>query len=176
MTTFQPREATVTIYQGDYLDRLRHLEQRHKAALEAEANTTRLNSDIPESVAIRTEYDAIKAEADETALDLSLFALGRKVWRGLVAEHPPRKDNDSDDAMGVNEETFKDALVPLALQYPDEHDRSGDEQIGEDELDRLSDIDFDRLYYSAFALNRAPATAPKALASPWSPKNDETSS
>lgn len=175
MTTFQPREATVTIYQGDYLDRLRHLEQRHKAALEAEANTTRLSSDIPESVEIRAEYDALKAEADETALDLSLFALGRKVWRALVAEHPPRKDNDSDEAMGVNEEAFKDALVPLALQYPDEHEKFGQEQISEAQLDRLSDIDFDRLYYSAFALNRAPASTPKALALPPSPKKDVTS-
>lgn len=174
MTTFQPRESTVTIYQGDYLDRLRHLQQRHDAALEAEKGATRLLSDVPESAAIREEYDALKAEADETAIELSLFALGRKIWRAQVADHPPRKDHDSDEAMGVNEDTFKDVLVPLALQYPTGHDLHGTQQISDEELDRFSDIDFDRLYYVAFALNRAPASAPKALASPQSQKSDES--
>lgn len=174
-TTFQPRSASVDIYQGDYLDRLRHLQQRHEAAVKAEEGTTRLLSETPESHEIFEEYDALKAEAEETALTLVVFALGRKAWRELVAEHPAREGNDTDEAMGVNEETFKDALVPLSLLYPEGHDDFGHEQISEAALDLISDIDFDRLYYSAFALNRAPATAPKALASPWSPKSDETS-
>lgn len=168
MSTIQPRTATVDIYQGDYLDRLRHLEQRHAAALKAEGNTTRLASDIPESHAIFEEHAALKDEAEETKIIVTVGALGRKSWRSLVAQHPPRKDNDSDDAMGVNEDSFKEALVPLSVVSP---------EFTDEDFDSLADVDFDRIYYTAFALNRSPAASPKALASPASqesPKNDES--
>lgn len=154
MVTIAPRTSVVTIFQGDYLDRIRHLEQRHEAALEAENAATRRLSDGAESNAIAEEHAALVAEAEASAINVTLKALGRKAWRELVALHPPRPEVDSDIAVGVNEETFKDALIAVSIVEP---------ELSEDDLDAISDSDNDRLYYTAFGLNRAPASSPKAL-------------
>lgn len=159
MTTIKPRTATVDIYQGDYLDRIRHLEQRYEAAVRAEGKTTRLASEVPESHALFEEHAALVAEAKESSIVVTVGALGRKGWRELVKAHPPREDNDSDEEMGVNEESFKDALVPVSIVSP---------EFTDEDLDNLADVDFDRIYYTAFALNRSPAASPKVLAPPVS--------
>lgn len=166
MTIIQPRQATVVIYQGDYLDRIRHLERRYEAALASERGTTRLLDEVPESVDLAAQHKALVAEAEESATTVTLKALGRKQWRALVAANPARDGNKEDEAVGVNEDTFKDVLVPVSILEP---------LLSEEDLDRISDIDFDRLYYTAFALNRSPAASPKALVSPTSPGSDETS-
>lgn len=164
MSVIQPRTATVDIYQGDYLDRIRHLEQRFEAALKSEETTTRTVADQHESAAIAEEHRALVAEAEESKIVVTVGALGRKGWRKLVSEHPPRKNGDateaevaSDAAMGVNEDSFKEELVPLSILSP---------TLTEDDFDSMSDIDYDRIYYTAWALNRAPAASPKALVSP----------
>lgn len=169
MSTIQPRTATVTIYQGDYLDRLRFLEQQFDAAVRSEKSATampRLASDVPESHRLADEHAALSAEAESTALNVTLRALGRREWRTIVAAHPPRDEHAGDAKVGVNEESFKEALVAASILEP---------ELTEDDLDRLSDIDFDRLYLTAFGLNRSPASAPKGLSLPTSPESDGTS-
>ena len=165
MTTIQPRTAIVTIYQGDYLDRIRHLEQKYEAALEAEKDTTRTLDEIPESADLREQHTALVAEADKSALHITVKGLGRKQWRTLVAKHKPRPDHKSDEFAGVNEETFKDDLVPASILEP---------ELILDDLDEISDVDFDRLYLTAFGLNRSLTSAPKALASPANQESDAT--
>lgn len=165
MSIIQPRTATVTIYQGDYLDRLRHLEKQYEAALTMEKESAALLSDVAESAEIAAEHQQLLAEAQSTALTVTIKALGRKRWRALVAKHPARDGSETDAAVGVNEETFKDALVPESISEP---------ALSAEDLEEISDIDFDRLYYTAFALNRSPASSPKALVSPTSQENDET--
>lgn len=176
----QPRTAIVDIYLGDYLDRLRHLERRFEAAQAQEkAAGPRLESDVPESHKIAAEHEQLLAEAKDNGyvLHVKVQALGRRAWKELVAQHPPRKPSDegvteeqakSDAEVGVNEATFKDALVAASVIDP---------QMTEADLDAIADIDFDRLYATAFSLNRAPVAAPKAsLASRLIQENDETSS
>lgn len=155
MTTFEPRTAVVTIFQGDYLDRIRFLEQKYQAAVESEkSGPPRMNDEVPESVGLAEEHKALVAEAEATALNVTLKALGRKAWRALVAQHPPRDGNDEDKAVGVNEETFKDALIAASVVAPD---------LSEDDLDALADTDNDALYYTAFGLNRSRVVGPKVL-------------
>lgn len=167
MTTIEPRTATVTIYGGDYLDRIRLLERKAEAAREA-ASDVRTIDEVPEYLTLAEQHDALVAEAEEKATHIKLRALGRREWKALVAAHPAREGNKSDESVGVNEDTFKDALVPASIAEP-----AG---FGEDDLDALSDIDFDRLYFTAFALNRAPGGDPKAgLVSRMTQPNDETS-
>jgi hypothetical protein len=163
MSAIQPRTATIDIYQGDYLDRIRHLERQYEAAVRAEEDSPPLrNGEVPESQALFDEHKALVAEAEESKIVVKVGALGRKGWRALIAEHPPRKDNEGDAGMGVNEDTFKDALVPLSVLSPD---------LTEDDYDQISDGDFERIFYVAFALNRSPAASPKVLASPASLAN-----
>lgn len=162
MSTIQPRTAVITIYQGDHLDRIRHLERKYEAALKAEGDAPRVLSDESQASSLAALHEALVAEAEESAIDVTVTALGRRAWRALVAEHPARDGNKNDAAAGVNEDTFKDALV------------SASADLAEDDLDQISDVDFDRLYFTAFALNRVPADDPKALASPVSTASDAT--
>lgn len=163
-TTIDPRTAVVTIFQGDYLDRIRFIEQQHKAAVEAEkAGPPRMNDEIPESVSLAQQHKSLVAEAEASALNITVRALGRKAWRALVAAHPVRADNRADEIVGVNEDTFKDALVPVSIVSP---------ELTPDELDQLSDAQFDTIYYTAFGLNRGPQSAPKVL--PGSLTNPES--
>lgn len=167
MTVIQPRTSVVTIYQGDYLDRIQHLERKAQAAREAADAAPRMNDEVPDYLRLAEEHDALVQEAEESAVRITLRALRRSEWKALVAEHPPRDGNKGDAAVGVNELTFKDALVPASIIEPAE--------FGEDDLDCLSDADYDRLYYTAFALNRGSVAAPKAsLVSRMSRESDET--
>lgn len=160
MSTIQPRTAVITIYQGDYLDRIRHLERKYEAALKAEGDTPRVLSDESQASSLAEQHEALVAEAEDSAIDVTVTALGRRAWRALVAEHPARDGNKGDADLGVNEDTFKDALVAASVDLTDE------------DLDLISDVDFDRLYISAFALNRLPVADPKAL--PASQVNTES--
>ena len=103
-------------------------------------------------------------EAEESAAHVTVTALRRSAWKALVAEHPPREGHKGDAAIGVNEETFRDALVAASVD------------LDADDLDMLSDADHERLYFSAFALNRV-APDPKAanLVSRLTPPSDEIS-
>lgn len=163
-TQIQPRTAVVTIYGGDYLDRIRHLERQAEAAKDAaEDGLPRTNDEVPDYLTLAQEHDDLVAEAEAQALHVRIRALGRREWKALIAAHPPRtvaKDAvtealaKSDELSGVNDDTFKDALVAASVIEP--------EGITVEDLDQLADVDFDRLYLTAFALNRGSAPDPKA--------------
>lgn len=164
MSVIQPRTAVVTIYQGDHLDQLRHLERRFDEAIKAESGTPRTNDEVPESISLKQQHDALRAEAEATAINVTVVALGRSKWRELVKKYPAREGNETDAQVGVNEDEFKDALVPASILSATVNDEPVN--LGVSELDLLADADFDRLYLAAFALNRLPGSDPKALASP----------
>lgn len=168
MSIIERRTATVTIYPGDYLDRIRHLERKAEAAERAASPATLDEAPESEYLDLARQHDDLVREAEEKALHVVIGALPRRTWRRLVDEHKPREDHKGDAIAGVNEETFADALVPLSIVSP---------ALDDDDLDALSSADFERLYLTAFALNRAPVADPKAsLVSRLTPKNDETSS
>lgn len=169
-TIVQPRTAVITIYQGDYLDRLRHLERRHDAAVKAEKLTPTLD-ETSEAEEIAAEHRDLLAEAEASAIHVKVQAFTRRKWRELVKAHPPRMGNETDQASGINDETFKDALPALAIVEPEMTDEEKAEF-----LDSIADVDYDRIYYTAFALNRAPAADPKHLGSRQSQQNGATSS
>ena len=177
MTGIKPRVARVTIYQGDDLARLAELDDAvaraevRKAAAEravkAAENVTRtLADEVPDATAEVEAFDAavlerdeFAAEAEERGVTVVLNALPRKTWRALVADHPPREDKDSDKQVGVNEDALAEVLVPKSIDH-DASTITGDVGLF---LDALSDYDFDRLYVTAFALNRGAATADPTL-------------
>lgn len=189
---FEPRTAVVTIYPGDYLDRIRHLERLAEAAQDAaDADLPRIASEVPEYLKLAQEHDELVREAEEKATHIRVQHLPRKVWKALVAAHPPRTEDTegvteaqvaADVRDGVNVDSFREALVyggtvTIAGREVDYASIIEPEDITSEALDKLSDIDFDRIYLTAFALNRVPAADPKAsLVSRLTPKNDETSS
>lgn len=166
MVTIEPRTAVVPIFQGDYLDRIRDLEAKHKQAVEDEKNgPPRMNDEIPVSIGLARAHKALVAEAEESALNVTVKALPRKMWRLLVENHPVREGNRADAVVGVNEDTFKDALVPVSIIDPD---------LSEDELDSFSDAQWDQIYYAAFYLNRGTQSPKALLASQPNQESDAT--
>lgn len=178
MSAFTPRTAVVTIWAGDDLDQIRHLERLAEAAKEAaDESGPRLNHETPEYLDLAKQHDELVKAAEGRAVHVRLQALPRKQWKALIAEHPPRKAGDSgvsdtqarsDALTGANDDSLKEPLVVASIVEPD---------LTPDDLDSLSDIDFDRLYIAAFSLNRGTVADPKAsLVSRLTPTSSETSS
>jgi len=89
----------------------------------------------------------------------------------LLRDHPPRKGDDGDKAMGLNTETFFDALIPLSIVDP---------ELNEDQVSRLMDAlssaQYDKLLEAAWSLNRRDVSVPfSPLASLTAGSTDEKS-
>lgn len=156
MNTITPRTATVTLYQGDDVARLAELEQR-AAKGRKQSGGARTADEVPAWQEAAEEYDALTVEAKERAVKVTLRALGRKEWRDLVNAHPPREGHKGDEAVGLNESSFADDLVPASILEPTFSSDAEKAYF----LDSLSDIQFEELYLNAFALNRSRSADPK---------------
>lgn len=210
MTDLKPRTATVVIYQGDDLSVLAELRTaadiaERKAEADLRVAQARARADGPRragdpspedpqiayDAAVKPPqdaYDAFVDEAAERATIVTLQALGRKAFRNLMRDHPPRTSetvvgdekrqvvHEDDEAWGVNTETFPDALLNYADE-DDEDDRtlleptfdSGKQR--QKWLDRLADGDFEKLWATAYQLNRAVGADPKASRYSPAPQN-----
>ena len=158
-TVTRDRE-TVYLYQGEDLEKIREL----AAAASSLRGRPRLMGDVDAAKA----HDEFVTEARERAVKVVLEARSRKVWRDLVAAHPPREGHDGDKDAGVNDEAFGAALVPLSIVEP-EFASDADRQ---EWVEELSDGNFERLYLTAFQLNRTSAS-PKADLSSRLARNSE---
>ena len=191
MSLFEPRTAVVTIYRGDYLDRIRHLERRAEAAEKAQGGLPLVGGEFPEYLKLAQEHDDLVREAEaDGAIHIRLKHLPRKVWTALTEAHPPRKAGDDgatpDQAMvdaraGVNVDTFSEALVSGGTVKIDgvnvEFHTIVEPEVTAEDLAELSYRDFERLYLTAVGLNKAPVADPNASpVSRMTQKNDETSS
>lgn len=192
MSIFKTKSAVVTIYTGDYLDRIQYLEALAEADFQAKDPMPLVNGEKPQYLTLAEEHDALVREAEQEAVHVRVQALPRRVWQELVKLHPPRtKDTEGatdreivfDARAGVNEATFTPAFlttngtididgVPVEFRSVVEP-----EGITDADLDELSSIDYQRVYLSAFALNRAAGEDPKAsLVSRLTQPSSETSS
>lgn len=188
MSIIEPRTAVVPVYGGDYQDRLRHLDNQIEAAQKAEeSGPPRMLATVPRSQELIEEYNELAQEAEKNATYVKLRALRRRSeWRPLADAHPPRTGEDvpeskrkSDDRLGVNEETFREVLVPAAIV---ELTKNGEttlwsdltEAEREEFLDVIADADFEALFIHAYGLVNSFSSSPKVHASPQTPKNGET--
>lgn len=165
--TMNQRTIKVTLYQGDDLDRLGEL---RVAADKAKPSAGSTGVEEGEYAAAEQAYTDFHAEAKVRAVEIEMTPLGRKQWQQKVLEHPPRDDHDNDQAAGVNESTFAEALLMASITGPV---MSETERMAF--LDSLTVGQFDLLYQEAFGANRT-IFAPKAplLGSAPSPSSDET--
>lgn len=173
ISSITPRTETIYLFQGDDEERIRDLDRRAREAQKSAASSgPRLLAEGEDWHDLAQQHDALVVEARERAVKVVVRALGRRTWRQLVSEHPPREGNAEDQAAGINEETFADALVPVSIASPTfESDAARD-----DFLDSLNDAQFNGLYLTAFFLNRGTQASPKAsLVSALTPTSTETS-
>lgn len=155
-----PRTRSILLLQGEDQDRLDELEAEvaRLAPKKGQPQTPLTSGEVSEHDAAIEAVESFCAEASERGVSVVLRAVGRKTWREFVAKHSPRPDHEADKAVGVNEETFPDALVPASIASPTFTSDTERDAF----LDALSSAQFDQLYYTAFALNRTTGSDPKA--------------
>lgn len=169
---FKPRTFRQTLYQGDYQQRIAEAAQAVEDAKKRAKDGTalpRLMGEQDEVVVLTDAHNALVAEAEaEGSLVVVLQALGRKAWATMVDAHPPRTDDDatakakrdSDEAAGVNEDTFSESLLMASIA------ETGDASLTVTELlDVISSHQYMLLYYTAFRLNRDGGPTPKTMPS-----------
>lgn len=185
MTThLKPRSATVVLYQGDDMDTLAELRRRVDLAerqAEQRSGTERAGDDDMSVSEAKNAFDAFVDAAAERALEVEIRSIGRRRFRDLVLEHPPRMvdaepdadgkvvqvEHEDDQGYGVNVDTFARALLTyrdgehVTIAHPEFPSKAAVEAFVDDEL---AEGDFDKAWTGAFFLNRAPSADPKMLA------------
>ena len=175
----KPRTATVVIYQGDDLETLGDLRRevdRAERRVEEQRRSgapRRDGDEIPNTQPQRDAYDAFVEEAAGRAVTVTLRALGRRRFRDLVADHPPRTSTDEDgtetthheDAgYEVNADTFPMALLTFVdgdVRTITEPEFSTSAALRDFLDDVISEGDFTSLWTTAYFLNRSPGADPK---------------
>jgi hypothetical protein len=98
---------------------------------------------------------ALEEQMESSTITLRLRALQRRPWRELVESHPPRKGDEGDKVLGINQSTFLDALIGGCVVEPEM-----DAERLTTLLDKLSDAQFDKLAAAAWSLNRRDVGVP----------------
>lgn len=183
--------AEIPIYHGNDLEELsllrRAAENARRARDTAPRSSARRVGDAEavtelEAAAAAAEdaYNAFVALAAERATAVRLVALPRKTFRRLMLEHPARmvtdtetnqeREHEEDAGFGVNTETFPEALLTYREGPGEDDDRTilapefESATALQKWLDRRTDGQIERLWSTAYALNRAEGGDPKELA------------
>jgi hypothetical protein len=114
--------------------------------------------------ALLDRMEALQAEMREHTYLFRLRAMPKPKFRALIAAHPPRRGDDGelvdgDRLMGVDTETFWDALIRACLIDPvldDEKWRRTEAALTDKQYEQLSD--------AAWGLNRGEVDIPFSLA------------
>lgn len=160
------RSEQVPIFQGDdaaYVEAAR--QDFNRAASQEPMAARRLGDSSPLQEAAEA-YDAAVADALPRAVMVTVQALGRKAYRRLLAEHPPRDGNEDDETLGFNQDAFTEAL----LEYFDL--QTGEKTVTEPQfmsaaalvtwLEDLNDGNFAQLASAAVRVNEGGSPDPKA--------------
>lgn len=119
MTKIERRRLTVTLYQGNYEQELTDLARETLAAAEVEGQQGPARTgQRSKAMNLAKKHDAKKAEAEATAVSVTVWAVSRKEWAELADAHPPRDGDSEDKRRGVNMKTFPEALLAVSLVEP----------------------------------------------------------
>ena len=165
-TKIERRRATVTLYQGNYEQELADLFEAAMTAerLETLASSKRANT-RSQAGALAKQYDALLAEAESTAVKVTVWALSNSIWGPLADEHPPREDDAEDAKRGLNMKTFPPVLLCAALVAPgeattvDEFKAQG--QTALDDIGDLSRLHYVKIERAAWNVNVGDEDIPK---------------
>ncbi|WP_294567618.1 hypothetical protein [uncultured Arthrobacter sp.] len=162
--------ATIRLLTGDYPDRLNSLWAAAMAAQNDKTPRTLADED-PFDVLSR-EYEALKAEAEEAGLSVTIKAVGRREWRTLKQNHPARVEGDpetikGDRLAGLNTSTVEDDLVYASLVSPEFTSRAAYDEWA----DALSEGEFQTILTRAWQLANVAQYDPKSLPASRTPSN-----
>jgi hypothetical protein len=116
-----------------------------------------------DAVPVQNEMTALEEEMRAATVSFTLRALSRPRFRALLAEHPPRKDDDGQvlaaDWMGVNTATFYGVLIRRATIEPVLDEETWTLLLEE----KLTDRQYDGLAEAAWDLCRDKVDLPFSL-------------
>lgn len=158
----KPAERTVPLcLRGDLVAKFEELERQLEQARKNAGDSLAGGGAV---VSISQQIEQLRETMQAATRTFRLRALPRKRWRQLVAAHPPRRGDDGkvveSDAIGVNADTYFDAMVRACTVEPQLSDEQWVRLL--DEV--LSDRQFDELSNTAWALNRHDVAVPTSRA------------
>lgn len=161
-------ESTVPLcLRGDLQAEWETLER--KLAEAKQRGDRRLTGSAEETKLARQLRD-LEAQMQDSTITLRLRALPRREFMKLVEKHPPRKDNQADRMVGIDQSSFYDALIGACIVEPEL-----DEERLTRLLDALTDAQFNKLATTAWELNRSDVSVPfSRTASRITTSSDET--
>lgn len=124
----------------------------------ASSRDRKLSGHSEEEKALAREIQALEHQMQDSTITFRLRALERPDWRKLLEKHPPRKGNEGDRLLGVDQSEFFDALVHACLVEP-ELDLERVKKL----IDKLTDAQFNKLSGAAWELNRRDVDVPFSL-------------
>jgi len=151
---------------ADWQNANRELERAQK---QAQFSDSKESPDLGELVERVRDLEAQMLEHTET---WRLRAMPRHKFRALVAEHPPRVDEegnpvDEDKVLGINRETFTPELIRASVVEPELDDEDWAWLLGDEDDDDsgvLNDRQIGDLEDMAWFLNRDQVAAPFSVA------------
>jgi hypothetical protein len=142
-------------------------------AASTQAGAQMLNGD-PEVKKLAARLAELEEQMQDNAIDVTVQALRRRrtpatpkdelTWNELCEQHPPRKGKDNkplpEDSLGVNIETFPEALIRASTTGPD---------LAADEWDSLlyeymTEQQYDGLFAVCWRLNKSAVDVPFSFA------------
>jgi|GEM_PF-3596485 len=120
MSKIERRRVVVTLYQGNYEAEIAALMNEVMTAERAEEVSPRRMSSKSPVMVLAQKHDQLLAEAEETAVKVPLWAVSYTEWGPIADLHPPREDESSDQANGVNLVTFPGDLLLASFVAPGE--------------------------------------------------------
>ena len=164
-TKIERRRTTVTLYQGNYEHELAELmEQAMAEQRKEEKSGAKRQGTRSKAIALAKKYDDLVAEAETTAVKVTLWAISYNEWGPLADRHPPRDDDLEDKQRGVNMKTFPLDLLYASLAEPGTGDL--DEMLAAGklalrELGDLSQVQYVKLENGAWNVNVGDDALPK---------------
>jgi hypothetical protein len=154
-----PEKTVPTCLRGDLVAAHEAAETELDAASRATGDSLAGNG----AGAIAERIEALETQMRDSTYPFRFRALPKPRWRALCGEHPPRRGDDGEvvdtDRIGVNAETFYDAIIRACLVDP---------QLTDDEWaqlqNALTDRQYDELAEAAWGVNRREVDIPFSLA------------
>jgi hypothetical protein len=112
---------------------------------------------------VAERIEALQEQMAASTVTFRLRAMPKPKWRALLAEHPPRRDDDGnpnpeDAQIGVNLETFWDAIARACIVEPEIDDETWEILAGPE--GKLTDNQVGRLADAAWSVNRGDVDVP----------------
>lgn len=147
---------------GDLVAEHDELERRLKAArtdahTREQRGTSRRMGEKSEAVTLAEQLLALRDEMADAMLDIRIRALPRVEWQRHVREHPPKPDDEKDEAMGIDFDALMAVVTPLCVIDPEL-----DEEDWEQLENVLSSADYDRILGAVWEVNRSGVDLPKS--------------